>query len=172
MAFTFPICTFVGDHGRVGPSWALSRKTCQDSRERPEASIGWRSDLSISRILWWRGNGSPQVADVRSDAHATLNYQELLLANELHAKEYAEKPESRHRSPRQRKNESKMPMVPLAKTQPRFGNGRMVSDKIALEEPSTMKNTILETSSLRSWHSPPRGPRTPTWLQLTALLSA
>jgi hypothetical protein len=41
-----------------------------------------------------------------------------------------------------RKNESKMPMIPLAKTRPQFGNGRMVSDKIALEKPSTMKNTI------------------------------
>ena len=40
-------------------------------------------------------------------------------------------------------------MMPLAKTQPQFGKGRMVRAKMSFEMPSTMKNTIRRSVMVR-----------------------
>jgi hypothetical protein len=41
--------------------------------------------------------------------------------------------------------------MPLAKTQPQFGNGRIVNEKITFEMPSTMKNTADGLNDSGGW---------------------
>jgi len=49
-----------------------------------------------------------------------------------------------------RKTASTIPTSPLASTQPQLGKGLMVSAKMILEMPSTMKKTISSTVMRRS----------------------
>src|SRR5262245_13976584 len=66
-----------------------------------------------------------------------------------------------------RKNESRIPKIPLTITQPQFGRGRIVSEKMTLEKPSTMKSTIRRSVSERRPAPGLRSRSTPTTINNT-----
>jgi hypothetical protein len=48
----------------------------------------------------------------------------------------------------QRTKDKKTPIIPLTRIQPQFGNGRIVSEKMIFEIPSTIRNTITSSVSV------------------------
>jgi hypothetical protein len=64
-----------------------------------------------------------------------------------------------------------MPTRPLAKTQPQLGKGLMVSAKMTLEMPSTIKNTIKSSVMIRSPLSGCLNSSTPMRMAITTEIS-
>ena len=71
-------------------------------------------------------------------------------ADQLYPEQYANQPDGRYRKTGPKIESQQYPEMPLAKTQPQFGNGRIVNEKITFEMPSIMKNTIRSSVSVRS----------------------